>query len=69
MLTISGCAFDCTKWDGLYVGRGKGVDFIKSCKLDHGFDKVSAANLQKRLKPLIKDPALCQAHRPQGHLG
>jgi bifunctional non-homologous end joining protein LigD len=67
-LTIAGFALDGTKWDGLYVGRRKGDDLVYAGKVDHGFDKVSAADLQKRLiHP--KDPALCQAHRPQGHLG
>ncbi|MGL3210915.1 non-homologous end-joining DNA ligase [Bradyrhizobium sp. BR 1433] len=53
-LTIAGFALDGTKWDGLYVGRRKGDDLIYAGKVDHGFDKVSAADLQKRLKPLIR---------------
>ena len=69
-LTIAGFALDGTKWDGLYVGRRKGDDLVYAGKVDHGFDKVSAADLQKRLEPAHpKDPALCQAHRPQRHLG
>lgn len=40
------------KWDGTYLGRGD--DLVYAGKLDHGFDKVSTANLQKRLKPLIR---------------
>jgi bifunctional non-homologous end joining protein LigD len=35
-------------------------------KVDHGFDNVSVADPQKRLRPLSA-PAL-QAHRPQGYL-
>jgi hypothetical protein len=54
MLTIAGFALDGTKWDGLYVGQRKGVDLVYAGKVDHGFDKVSAADLQKRLKPLIR---------------
>jgi hypothetical protein len=47
-------ALDGVKWDGLYVGRRKGKDLVYAGKVDHGFDKVSAADLQKRLKPLIR---------------
>ena len=53
-LTIAGFALDGTKWDGIYVGRRKGDDLIYAGKVDHGFDKASAADLQKRLKPLIR---------------
>jgi hypothetical protein len=51
-LTIAGFALDGSKWDGLYVGRRKGDDLVYAGKVDHGFDKVSAANLRKRLEPL-----------------
>ena len=53
-LTIAGFALDEGKWDGIYVGRRKGDDLIYAGKVDHGFDKSSAADLQKRLKPLIR---------------
>jgi bifunctional non-homologous end joining protein LigD len=53
-LTITGFALDEGKWDGLYLGRRKGQDLIYAGKVDHGFDKASAADLQKRLKPLIR---------------
>ncbi|MCK1307804.1 non-homologous end-joining DNA ligase [Bradyrhizobium sp. 45] len=53
-LTIAGFALDGTRWDGIYVGRRKGDDLIYAGKVDHGFDKTSAADLQKRLKPLIR---------------
>ena len=53
-LTIAGFALDEGKWDGIYVGRRKGDDLIYAGKVDHGFDKASAADLQKRLKPLIR---------------
>jgi bifunctional non-homologous end joining protein LigD len=53
-LTIAGFALDGSKWDGLYVGRRKGDDLVYAGKVDHGFDKVSAADLQKRLKPLVR---------------
>lgn len=56
-LTIAGFALDGTKWDGLYVGRRKGDDLVYAGKVDHGFDKVSAADLQKRLKPLTEEPS------------
>ena len=53
-LTIAGFALDGTKWDGIYVGRRKGDDLVYAGKVDQGFDKFSAADLQKRLKPLIR---------------
>lgn len=54
-LTIAGFALDDGKWDGVYLGRRKGEDLVYAGKIDHGFDKVSAAELQKRLKPLIRN--------------
>jgi bifunctional non-homologous end joining protein LigD len=53
-LTIAGFALDEGKWEGIYLGRRKGDDLIYAGKVDHGFDKASAAELQKRLKPLIR---------------
>lgn len=53
-LTIAGYALDKGKWDGIYVGRRRGDDLIYAGKVDHGFDKTSATDLQKRLKPLIR---------------
>jgi len=53
-LTIAGFALDGSKWDGLYVGRRKGGDLVYAGNVDHGFDKVSAADLKKRLTPLIR---------------
>jgi bifunctional non-homologous end joining protein LigD len=53
-LTIVGFALDGNDWDGIYVGRRKGKDLIYAGKIDHGFDKASAADLRKRLTPLIR---------------
>jgi bifunctional non-homologous end joining protein LigD len=53
-LTIAGFALDEGKWDGIYLGRRKGDDLVYAGKVDHGFDKASAADLQKRLTPLIR---------------
>ena len=53
-LTIAGFALDDGKWDGIYLGRRKGGNLIYAGKVVHGFDKASAADLQKRLKPLIR---------------
>ncbi|WP_442869149.1 ATP dependent DNA ligase [Bradyrhizobium sp. CCBAU 45384] len=53
-LTIAGFALDEGKWDGIYLGRHKGGDLVYAGKVDHGFDEASAADLQKRLKPLIR---------------
>ena len=51
---FSGDKLDEGKWDGIYLGRRKGDDLVYAGKVDHGFDKVSAAELQRRLKPLIR---------------
>ncbi|MEH2557566.1 ATP-dependent DNA ligase [Bradyrhizobium algeriense] len=53
-LTIAGFALDGNDWDGIYVGRRKGDDLIYAGKVDHGFDKTSAADLRERLTPLIR---------------
>jgi bifunctional non-homologous end joining protein LigD len=53
-LAIAGFALDEGKWDGIYVGRRKGDDLVYAGKVDHGFDKVSAADLRKRLEPLVR---------------
>jgi len=53
-LTIAGFALDGSKWDGLFVGRRKGGDLVYAGKVDHCFDKVSAADLRKRLEPLVR---------------
>jgi bifunctional non-homologous end joining protein LigD len=53
-LTIAGFALDEGKWDGIYLGRRKGDDLVYAGKVDHAFDKLSAADLQRRLKPLIR---------------
>jgi bifunctional non-homologous end joining protein LigD len=53
-LMIAGFALDGSKWDGLYVGRRKGSDLVYAGKVDHGFDKASAADLRKRLEPLVR---------------
>jgi bifunctional non-homologous end joining protein LigD len=54
-LTIAGFALDDGRWDGIYLGRRKGKDLVYAGKVDHGFDKTSAADLRKRLKPLIRE--------------
>jgi bifunctional non-homologous end joining protein LigD len=53
-LTIAGFALDGSKFDGIYLGRRKGKDLVYAGKVDHGFDKASAKDLQARLKPLIR---------------
>jgi bifunctional non-homologous end joining protein LigD len=53
-LPIAGFALKANQFDGLYVGRLKGKDLIHAGKIDHGFDKTSAKDLQARLKPLIR---------------
>ena len=53
-MTIAGFALDGSKFDGIYLGRRKGKDLVYAGKVDHGFDKASAKDLQARLKPLIR---------------
>jgi bifunctional non-homologous end joining protein LigD len=53
-LTIADFALDGNDWDGIYLGRREGSDLIYAGNLDHGFDKASAAELHKRLTPLIR---------------
>jgi bifunctional non-homologous end joining protein LigD len=53
-LTIARFALDGGKWDGLYVGRRKDDDFVYAGEVDHGFDKVLAADLRMRLEPLVR---------------
>jgi bifunctional non-homologous end joining protein LigD len=53
-LLIAGFALDGGKWDGLYLGRRKGDDFVYAGKVDHGSDKTSTTDLQRRLTPLIR---------------
>jgi len=36
------------------VGRHKGDELVYAGKVDHGFDKVSPADLRKRLEPLVR---------------
>jgi len=36
------------------VGRRKGKELVYAGKVDHGFYKVSAADLRKRLEPLVR---------------
>jgi bifunctional non-homologous end joining protein LigD len=53
-LPIAGFALKENKFDVIYVGRRKGADLIYAGKVDNGFDNASAAELQARLKPLIR---------------
>jgi bifunctional non-homologous end joining protein LigD len=54
-LPIAGFALKANKFDGIYLGRLKGKDLVYAGKVvDHGFDKSSTAELQARLKPLIR---------------
>jgi bifunctional non-homologous end joining protein LigD len=53
-LPIAGFALKADKFDGIYLGRLKGSDLVYAGKVDNGFDKLSTAELQARLKPLIR---------------
>lgn len=62
-LPIAGFALDGNDWDGIHVGRRKAKDLVYARKVDHGFDKKSAADLRKRLTALIRKTQP-QADRP-----
>jgi bifunctional non-homologous end joining protein LigD len=67
---IAGFALDGSRSNGLYVGRRKGDDLVYAGKVDHGFDKISATDLRKRLEPLIrKTQAFAKRIAHKGHLG
>ena len=53
-LTIAGFKLDDGKWDGMYLARRKGSELVYAGKVDHGFDKTSAAELRARLEPLVR---------------
>jgi bifunctional non-homologous end joining protein LigD len=53
-LTIAGFALDGSNWDGIYLGRRKGVALLYAGKVDHGFTRASAIDLRQRLTPLIR---------------
>jgi bifunctional non-homologous end joining protein LigD len=53
-LIIAGFAIKAGKFDGIYLARRKGDDLIYAGKVDHGFDKASAADLRARLTRLIR---------------
>jgi bifunctional non-homologous end joining protein LigD len=53
-LAIAGFAMKENKFDGLYLGRRSGEGLVYAGKVDHGFDGVSAKDLQARLKPLVR---------------
>jgi ATP-dependent DNA ligase len=53
-LFIAGYALDGNDWDGIYVGRRKGKNLVYAGKVDHGFDKTTAADLRKKLTPLVR---------------
>jgi bifunctional non-homologous end joining protein LigD len=53
-LPIAGFALKANKFDGIYLGRRKGKDLVYAGKVDHGFEPSSTAELQARLKPLIR---------------
>jgi bifunctional non-homologous end joining protein LigD len=53
-LPIAGFALKDNRFDGLYIGRINGDQLVYAGKIEHGFDKLSAKDLQARLKPLIR---------------
>jgi bifunctional non-homologous end joining protein LigD len=58
-LPIAGFALTANKFHGIInLGRLKGPDLVYAGKVDNGFDKSSTADLQARLKPLIRKTQL-----------
>ncbi|SCB25856.1 ATP dependent DNA ligase domain-containing protein [Bradyrhizobium yuanmingense] len=53
-LAIAGYALGGTKWDGMYIGRRKGNEFLYAGKVDYGFSPADRKELQRKLKPLIR---------------
>jgi hypothetical protein len=53
-LPIAGFSLKVNKFDGIYLGRLRAMTLVCAGKVDHGFDKSSTAELQARLKPLIR---------------
>jgi bifunctional non-homologous end joining protein LigD len=53
-LQIAGYALKDNKFDGLYVGRLEGNELVYAGKVDHGFTPGAAADLRKRLTPLVQ---------------
>src|ERR1700716_1316588 len=69
-LPIAGFALKVNKFDGIYLGRRKGEDLVYAGEVDHGFEPSSTAELQKRLKPLIrKTQPYAKKDRASRHLG
>jgi bifunctional non-homologous end joining protein LigD len=54
-LPIAGFSLKVNRFDGVYFGRLKRNDLVCAGKVDHSFDKSSTAELQARLKPLIRN--------------
>jgi bifunctional non-homologous end joining protein LigD len=53
-LTIAGFALDGTEVGRALCRPAQGNELVYAGKVDHGFDKVSAADLRKRLEPLVR---------------
>lgn len=56
--SIAGFALDEGKWDGIYVGRRKGNALIYAGTVDTASTRSSAADLRKRLAPLVRKTQL-----------
>jgi bifunctional non-homologous end joining protein LigD len=65
----AGFALDSNDWNGIYVGRRKGKDLVYAGKVDQGFVKASAADLHKRLSPLIRTTQPYTKHIAQRAFG
>jgi bifunctional non-homologous end joining protein LigD len=53
-LTIARFALDGTKVGRALCRPAQGNELVYTGEVDHGFDKVSAADLRKRLEPLVR---------------
>jgi ATP-dependent DNA ligase len=68
-LTIAGFALDEGKWDGIYLGRRKGKDLIRRQGGPRFRQGVGRGPKEAAEAVDSQDATLCQADRPQGHLG
>jgi bifunctional non-homologous end joining protein LigD len=53
-LPIAGFALKANKFDGIFIGRRRGDELIYAGKVDDGFTRHEAIELQTGLKPLIR---------------
>lgn len=53
-LAIAGFKIKDNRFDGIYVGRQEGDKLLYAGKVEHGFEDAAVADLQQRLKKLVR---------------